>query len=367
MKTLTIPFILISMAVFSGCNNHGDHFAGVDFGKDNANNFIKTEIANKNFLIPSDDLTSFTYFIKDDMEYFPVEVTVNPDGYNFGKVRQLKIGLGGDTVYYRSMNSQYQRAYGPRLKSDVDKIYNLYEEWYGKPNSINIKTRVRSELEKYFSGDTSSTTIDTVILSKTAYWYNDNYRITFYLPTPVKNPLLNSEYTYSNETTIVYEMINYNKTIQAIRDSIIKTLEPNDIISINVNNPEWSILSHNYYGDNTQLTISIDEITRYDREIRQSVTAIRFDIILLDQFGEELYRLKDLTFEPKKRVYNIHDGVIIHDNFYIHNTSTITAKYNRLYDNSTEIEKARRYSSHHTIKATADIKAIVFENGAVIK
>ena len=349
------------LTALCSCKNKADYFSSVNFGQDNAKDFIIKELKNKIFAKPDKDSASFSYFIKNNSNGFKVEVIVNPDGYKFGKIRQIKLNLGGDSSYNFGKKPIFSRAFGPRLKSDVDKIYYLYEEWYGKPDSATTKYKYKFDL----SSNTINREIDSSVPpGKVVYWHTKNYHLIFDLPIPEKNSHFDSAYTYDGYfTTVTYEMNNYNTIIQSIRDSIRKTLKPKDIISIEAWQPLWSTLNNNYFEGNTKFSINLSEIKRIDREEPRSVTGIKFDIVLYDKFGEKLYTIKDVEYEPKEPLWSTYGGLTT----YSGDPITYSWKYNSSNINMAGLEKTRLYPNQNSINAKAEIKAIVFDDGFVLK
>lgn len=360
MKAPAVLLIVLVSIIFISCEQNNDHFSSVKFGQCNAQQFIFQEQEKKLLLEPGRTSNSFRYFLTEGSTSFPVEVCINPDYYDFGTVRQIEILLGGDSIYKENITF-YARALGPRLKQEADSIYDLYTKWYGSPDSVTIHHVYKDGIEAVNDTNIHRAIDPLAPAGKTAFWQMPNFKLTFDLPIPTKNQFLDSAYTYHWTASILYEVNEYDNIIKLIRDSIKQTLRPNDIISIQASRPKWINISDNYYD--TQIEISITDISRLGKEEPRLVTGIRFDIILSDIFDDELCRMEDFTFELPDPLWITNSGV----SNGLSGPYTYTKNYYSLSDEFIDFETARRYATQNSIKTKVDVKAVVFNDGNVLR
>jgi hypothetical protein len=362
LKIVKKNFIIIIACFLYGCSVNNDEFFKIKFGKVSYSDFKGKMISDKLFIQPNEENNSFRYYVEDDGYIIPVEVEVNPDKYYFGELRQLKLNLGGDTVSYLNDNIKFSRAAGKRIKEDIDNLYNIYCKWYGQPDSIFIfgafgKNEILIYLERK--------NLDTceIFNLKKAYWYTDKFKLTFEIQFLQIDERLDT-LVYGENSNIFYEMYNYYEKISAIRDSIKELFSPNDILNVTISPDKiyWSD-----YEEYSELSIPAQNVERKEREEEMGVMGFKFDIVITDIFNEEIYRINDFSFDfDKKPLASALNGRSWGNNF-IEMPFILRYKYDLNTVNFNEIEKVRDYCQKNKIKIYADINAVVFEDGSVIK
>jgi hypothetical protein len=185
-----ILFLLITIS-FIGCKEK-DPFSAIKFGKSNYK--TTTEDLLKKGLISrsSEDSSTFYSKIKIDNAELPIILYFNSDLYKFGSVRSIYMNLGGDTIYdFAYSDDPYiSLGAGPRLYSDVENLYEQYEQWYGTPDSILLdyppkKIGAGLSIGEYMRQSFQEEKIDSsAIPGKTIYWQTPEYKIKFYFSIP---------------------------------------------------------------------------------------------------------------------------------------------------------------------------------------
>ncbi len=137
-------------------------------------------------------------------------------------------------------------------------------------------------------------------------------------------------------------------------DSIRKTLDINDIITIKSFHPVWKDTEGKY---DTKISI-LHEIIRIGNDERRTVDAINYDMIITDRFENELYRIKNLTYDENLVAHDI--GV----NYSLSDFPSTILEYNK--NNNTILEKLRTYHWKQ-LKTKAEIKVILYTDGKVLK
>lgn len=357
--------LLLLIVTIIGCSKNKDPFQYVDFEKVDYNEFRLENLKQNLFTEINEDSTSFRYYIIDANKKYPTEIYLNSDNYNFGKLRDIYINLSGDSIFFYGKNV-YKRASGSRLKTDIDDIYELYCKWYGEPDSIFVEPNRYRNLDIFESMyDTGVKTLDTSVTPSISFWKKDKFDLEFYKTYLKKKLNYDSLKVYNEGAYISYKMKGHSSELAKIKDSIRKSLTPNDLISIKVSNPKWVDVDLNLYqGCNTLFQIEYGKIKRKDLEEPRSISEIRFDIVISDSFNKELLKILNVTQQLEKPLREEKNGV------YYNVTATNSKVFNRVYnsnwENSFETENARIYSKSNKIKAFADIKSVVFEDGEVL-
>lgn len=298
---------------------------------------------------PNEDSTSYRYFIQVGENQLPVVLDLNPDGYYFGKLREVRLGLGGDTILFYS-EPTYYRGNGPRKKDEVDKILLTYKNWFGKPDSI-VDHMSNPLLLIVPSADNVPK-----LIAKTFLWKRKDHLIKFYLPNPTFNFKRDSVYEGAE---IYYEMINYDKEFKKIQDSIRSTYVPNDVLDIRLNNPEWLTSSEKRKA----LTVEMQGFYLKAREVTEGINAVRFDIVIVDIFEKPLCRIKDVTYEFKDKKLQPPEGGLV----FSFSKPTIMREYSAHEEDYTLFKRAEDYAKSYRVKSVADITSIRFVGGGILE
>lgn len=372
-KILSICVLLILIS----CSKNGDPFSDIEFGKIKKNEFIKS-MESKKVLIPDEkNTTRFTYFLTTSGKKFPISVYLNEerwlDKYNFGNLRKIEFNIGTDT----KENDYVCKGCGPISKEDVDIIYKYYIEQYGKPDSLVEKSKYTysKDMSKMFdemAHNKPSVLDKTVPKSKRAVWMENNFKLIIDIPHPTKNKskggkfYYNMPYSQEGDVSIKYEMKNYKEEFNKILDSIRISLKPNDILTLNIDNPTW----YNLNNGNSRLELKLGEITRKDREEPKRVKGFKYDIVITDSFNEELYRFENRTFDINNSQSYLESRPSkgqIGQVMFIDANQLFYVNYNNFSEQGRKFEHIRNLVNTNKIKVKADIKKILYEDNSILQ
>lgn len=349
---LRVSFLLILISCVN--TKSKDPLKDVGIGLVSMNEFESSML--KQGIISEGTEHSFRYYIVMKKDSIPVELHVNPDyryfGY-FGKLREIELNLGADTVYLGN-NPIYRRGEAPRNQYDLERILQVYTEWYGKPDSIinpsdNIFIRALSDR------------------SKTVYiWNTDHYTLTFNLYRKYKNDSIESRTKAFNrirKSSIIYRMKGYQQELAIIEDSIRQHANPNDILNFWRITYKWIINETNH--NISRLTIYVNQPGRKDYDLTRDVIGIKFDLLIKDEFDDELCRINDWHYSE--------DGIMANDRNYM-GPRSVELRQRVLYidydirdPRNADIENARMYSNTGRLKLEAYITALSFSDGSILK
>src|SRR5690606_28957628 len=236
-----ILFLLITIS-FIGCKEK-DPFSAIKFGKSNYK--TTTEDLLKKGLISrsSEDSSTFYSKIKIDNAELPIILYFNSDLYKFGAIRSIYMNLGGDTIYdFGYSDAPYiSRGAGPRLYSDVENLYEKYEQWYGIPDSVLFdyppkKISAGLSIGEYLRQSFQAAKIDSSAMpGKTVYRKTQQYNIKFYSPIPYPETN-NDSLLYVKSPSIEYTTLDYEVRPKAMHASLKPTFNPDDLISMRTSN-----------------------------------------------------------------------------------------------------------------------------------
>jgi hypothetical protein len=358
MTMKKIVFVAISL-LLAGCGGNEDPFSSLDLNKLSRKEFVTDFMDNKILTEPDEDSTAFRYVLKGKGAEFPLKVSIY-DHYDFGQVRKLEIDLGADEKYEQS--NYVCRGCAPRSKKEVDQIFEIYQNMYGKPDSLKVTPRYKYKNPwDALSGQKPSILDKTVPPAKRALWSTDKGEIIFETGYPVKKPgskELVYDGSYDSDARITYRMKGYEQEIKRISDSVRTTLQPNDLFIIDVYNPDWYDENDGPYD--SRCIIRFGSIMRHDREEPKRVRAIRYDIVIKDSFKKELYRVSDQTFEFRTPIANITPTGIE----MVTMNRQYVMRFNSRHPDSKPLQMLRQYDELNAIHTHIDIKTILFEDGS---
>ncbi len=400
-KTMKNILFTISSIFLISCNSE-DPFEKVKFGFEKEKTFVHEGIKNGRFSLLTTDKDSLLRY---NIDGNPLVVYTNPSYYYKGKgaLRAMTVSTGEDSVFTKY--SKYKKVgRGQVLKEKVDNIYETYLDWYGEPDSLTEETvkekaeRKAKEMEALMSKSSpkskssSEDDLDDFVFDDPVYtdeelreqkkkayedsirpprrravWIRDNFTLVFNSEFPKRDSLFNGEYYYDSyeAPTIRYEMKDYDSRINWIKDSIANSLTPNDVVGFDVNKGKWASITDYFYDSKFQITIS--NIHRKDKEEKRHVKAFRFDIVIKDDFDEEIIRIEDYTHKCEKKLWSRRE-----ESMYIQDMSgwNYSISYNsRNYNDplAMGLEKARKYSLQNDLKFSLDITSISYSDGTVLK
>lgn len=350
--------------------NEKDPFAEIPYGTISFKNAKEKFLSNPDFSEPSNDSTEFQFYFLNSEVKIPVTIELNPDDYNFGLLREIRIELDGDTVYYSE--PEYWPGNGPRLKSEIDIIVQKYKNMYGLPDSILIKEEevnslgqsdmnnfLIAEIRANIRGSKSINPQLDSIKEKSLIWELEDFIIDFYLPKPYSDEYQNNLPVYRG-ARILYSMKNYDQTLTTIKDSIRNSLKPNEIISVDLGEVKWIPTKNEY---ERKIDVEIKGFTRNALEITEGFRALRYDIKIIDQFNKTIGEIKNLTYEFDGTVLRYPEGAL---NFWM-NSPHLIQTYNINSSDFDSLEKARQYAKNFKVRAVANVKAVVLGGGEVIE
>ena len=322
--------------IFFSCHNHSDPFKDVRFGTTSSKNFIEEMIGQGVISDPvidniyGKDTIYYTYNFKHDGGDIPLKIEVNSKKYNFGSLRKLKL------------TNKEKLNYNHLKKDSINTmcIQAMYKKWYGSP--VTIKLNHRDTIEKY---------IGYGFGKELLMWKLPNFNL--FLGEDSK------EIDIQPKSVIVtYEMPNLKNELDRIRDSI----EVNQTVKNLLGSPSVSIKWDNINKNLTSFEFRISNITRIDSYDSRGVKTIRFDLILEDEFGEEIYRANDFTYSLNTKLYP--DEVSFSNSL---NTQTYNIEYNHTGLKSNKLEQARKYAKNNKLVPKVLIKKVVMDDNSVIE
>lgn len=337
----------------SGQGTKGDPFEKIRYGID------KTEIIKSNWqqngllTEPEYDNTMFRYFIKGATADFPVEVTFNPDGYETEEIRQIKLFLNTDEVIQHNGKQFTTRGRMARPINEVEEILKVYQQYYGTPDSIFVP-----ELSDNLKSLNAALGRSTKSQERTYIWIEKNYKISFYIPKPGRIDVNASELYYDN-AEIKYSSLDYDENLFAIKEEIRRGLAPSDIVEIWLKNPNWiQSAQPNTSKGIFDFHYDIDMARKIAPEEGRAVKAVKFDIVFLDSFKDEVARWKGINFQ-------LPDPLGQYD--YVYNNKGFYITYDSLEKKALPLETGRQLNESSGITIKAEITGILFTNGDLLK
>lgn len=318
-------FILIILIV--GCKENNDPFKNLKFGSISTKTVIRNMINNQIISNPKRDVDgndsiSFTYYFEDELGKIPVKFEANPNHYDFGGLREIKLTITDN--FESLLNAKVDST----ETSNLNRIKRLYEKWYNEPDSLKFLLNVPG---------------NGGILK----WQEPNFNI--YINNIKSQPNV--------ETYITYRMLDYDKEIERLKDSIIKNQTIKQLVLDGKVNFNWKKISNTYQ----RFEFTVYNISRKDKYDKRSIKSLRFDLSLQDEFGKELYKEDDFTIElnieltPQSLPY-----------YYPTNEQMYYLDYAIDDRNFKKLEETRKYSQNFKVTGIAIIKAVVMDDGSII-
>lgn len=358
-----ISMFFIFLLFLSSCNSKMDNpLMNFQMGEDE--DIWKAKIeqnVNEGFLTQQfEDDTRYRYYFTKAGDSIFADVHFNPDGYDFGKLRSVKFDLRGDTAYY-TREKKYIRSFGRRDIKTVDKLLDWFIKYYGPPtDSI---PHLPAIITNTFPGDTFIRAYDIFDKPGTLIWEKENYRMAFYRSkkfSPIDDSTSDNFYLTAY---ILYQIKSYEEELKKITEAIRLNFTPQDLVRINIGLPMWENLNNkDYWGYDYEFKINVNSFRRIGDEEIRSITDVQFDIILSDTFEKEICRIPDVKFESKTPIelYKKSDPII----GFTHTIQYSSRSNEKL---SSVLEKARKFNKNNKLKVHAEVTAVVFEDGEVLK
>jgi hypothetical protein len=305
------------------------------------------------------------YFIKGKDSIY-TDVHINSDNYNFGKLRTLKFDLRGDTTNYFG-EKEYMRSLGPRDMKTVDKLLGWFIEYYGEPTDTipNIPFSFVALSDKRVTPEEKFQEIFEIRPEPgSLIWEKENFTIEFYRlkeykffndSTPIK--------TYNN-SYVIYKINGLEEELKKITEPIRANFTAKNVAHVTVEYPQWEQLNKsNYWDYDYQFKIDIRQVQRIGREETRKITDVQFDIILTDAFEKEIYRIPEVKLELDEPI-ELHKAFLTPMNTYFYSVKYSSLSKDKM---SLGLEQARILKQTTKLKCHAEVSAVVFEDGEVLR
>lgn len=133
----------------------------------------------------------------------------------------------------------------------------------------------------------------------------------------------------------------------------------NNVVEIWLKKPNWiSSIDPNAYQGVYDFHYDIDMARKIDPNEDRAVKAVKFDIIFLDVFKEEISRWEGINFELPQPLGRYD---------YVYENKGYSITYDSREKRALPLEIGRQMHESSGITIKADIKAILFTNGDILK
>jgi len=316
-----------------------------------------------------DDENIFRYYFINGKDSIYTDVHINSDSYYYGKLRILKFDLRDDTTYIAS-RKYFDRSSGPRDIKTVDKLLSWFIEYYGEPtDSIPVTPRDRFPMlfdDENITPEGKYREIFEIQPKPGSFiWEKENFTIEFYRKKAERFLNDTTPATRYRDANVIYKIHGYEKELKKITEPIRANFKAEDVARVIVDNPKWEQLRKNSYWDyDYKFVIDIEHVIRSGKEEPRKITDVQFDIILTDAFGKELCRLVDLDLKLSEPVELNLGAFMTGDNRFVYSKA-----YNSLYKDelTNGLEQARKLHQNNRLKFYTKVKAVVFEDGEILR
>lgn len=376
MKKSLILTLILLVIPFPGCKEkYIDPLLGLKIGSSESE--WKERI---NVLVTEGKLTKANYenyyfgYILDSTQ---VRIQTNTD-VSHGKLLNYKIGFIRGGLFAPNLDRLINDPYFPYkstytlTKEVLNNLINLY----GKPDSLILIDGG----EKIFEGLLGEPLIDSLIGNFRAVWTLKDYNIFYNVGgLSLTQDTLSKSYRPADnfECYLEYQHPNYNKEVQEITDFLISNYKIGDYIESEVDDPQI-IIGDAYSIPDREISFDLITFTRLDNIDNRAIISVLVDIVLLDNFENELSRIDDVEFDFGKyklvtterqskslpTIDNISGRIVQYET----NSIMIFDKTYTYYSRSSagkSLELA--FQKGTTIKAKLVIKAIKFDDSDVLK
>ncbi|HKM93617.1 MAG TPA: hypothetical protein VJY41_08200 [Prolixibacteraceae bacterium] len=361
--------LLIVIILFSSCKTKIDNpLISFKLGESEElwNKKIKHNLSKRILSDQYENENIFRYYFTKGNDSIFADVHFNSDGYNFGQLRSLKFDLRGDTAFYFK-KKEYMRSFGTREIETVDKLLEWFIEYYGAPTDsvLEIPLKEQLALNKKLNPDEKYREIYSIKPEMGALlWSKENYTIEFYRQKEMKFPFDTVPIKKYRNAYIVYKVKNLEGELKKITEPIKTKFSPKDVAHVSIEYPKWEKLNKkNYWDYDYEFKIDISQVQRKGREEPRNITDVQFNIVLTDAFENEICILRDIKCELDKPI-ELHKGFLIPSVDFVY-----TMQYNSHSNHADVInlEKARDLNKTNKLKCLAEVTAVVFEDGEVLK
>ena len=350
MKYKKIAFIPISILLLISCNSKMEDPL-INFKLSESRSIWKKNLDNNIIKgIIKENQNKYKYYFKKGEDSISSFVEYNADGYDFGNLRSIKFALGQDSTNKIFYNYNFNETLIVLDSASVYKFKSWLIAFYGSPDDT-----IKSGINNYLNHKSDYHYFP--FSSGALVWEKDKYDVVFNQGGLIKSSN-NSEKRIYTGTALVFKMKNYKRRIKQIGDSIRNTLRPNDLIKVNFNFLRINKKSDYKY----ELFFEIYDFLRFGKEELRKVTNVNMDIVLTDEFDDEILRIKNSKFDLKDNPIKLDPG--------FHQPNSYNFRKNYYINGSLEskqILKAKQLYKNDRLKIRADVKAIIFEDGEIFK
>lgn len=359
MKKTNILLIGVIYILIS-CNTKDTNFEDplMDFeineSRASWNNKLNNHLGKEISIIDDDWSNGYKYYFKKGNDSVFSTLEFNIDDYNFGNLRSMKFNIMTDPTF---SNTPYTVGFVDT--STVNKMKKWLIGFYGTPDdtlgsfmkrksSKNHKIILGPWNEFYYLGHVNG-----------YKWETDKYDVVF---DSGEIPESSSFKDKKDGTHVMYILKDYYKEIKKISDSIRLTLKPNDLVIFDT--PYKPVLKELKYDNyNYKLSFNTAGVSRKGREEKRKIKSLLTDFVVTDEFENEVLRLRDYRFD-------LSDDPIKLTGWNKERRYNITSRFN--ITNTPEGRKYRKFvrlyeKDKNKLNIHADIKAVVFDDGDVLK
>jgi len=296
------------------------------FGQIDKNSFIKDLIdlglvfEGKKDWLSNEPTYDYPFVVKADTFNFSIDF--NQDIYGFGKLTSFELSF-----------------YEKNSKELKNMVYEAYSNWYGTPDTIE---QYNVELNR----KTSS-----------FLWKNQRLNIQYKTESLGENNLVHQ---------IFYKSSNFESYNKFLKDSIESNISIEELVIVNNPRPRWRKRGDGIYEFMYDINPARGQPCDY-----RIISAIRFKLVIEDEFKEPLYLSDnqtitlDFPLKPGKdcSLAGKDDAFFEYD---IRNGKTFNLLYNKNSPESFLIEKTRKYSINNEIVPLVWIQSVAFTDGSVL-
>ncbi|SDQ18704.1 hypothetical protein SAMN05216294_0779 [Flagellimonas zhangzhouensis] len=296
------------------------------FGQVDKNSFIKELIdlglvfEGKKDWLSNEPTYDYPFVVKADTFNFSIDF--NQDIYGFGKQTSFELS------FYENNSKELKNM-----------VYEAYSSWYGTPDTIE---QYNAELNR----KTSS-----------FLWKNQRLNIQYKTESVGENNLVHQ---------IFYKSSNFEPYNKFLKDSIESNINIEELVIVNNPRPRWRKRGDGIYEFMYDINPARGQPCDY-----RIISAIRFKLVIEDEFKEPLYLSDnqtitlDFPLKPGKDCSMAGKDDVFFE-YDIRNGKTFNVLYNKNSLESFLLEKARKYSLNNDIVPSVWIQSVAFTDGSVL-
>ncbi|MBN1386797.1 MAG: hypothetical protein JW965_00005 [Bacteroidales bacterium] len=366
VRTL-IVLLFIQLFILIGCKPKlGDPLHGLIIGSNEKvwKNKVDSNIINSIFKESSSDCHYDTYMIigEDTIE---VSVGINDYSLCFGKMLKYKIYIDYEMIH-DTIRGRVLRRYSYPIKE----IYKSFIDLYGSPTyTKRIPEHMRSLYHfryEYRLFYPHMHALETENIPEDSIDHIDWFVSFWEFPNQIIEFLVGEEYTLYDSiprisrSQITYLYRDYQKELETLKDSVINSYEPNDYLELTFSMPEIT-RKGSYEGLDRTVVFYLKSLKRAKDVDYRTISSIKFDILMLDSFGEEIFRSED---NSESFIRGIEGNKIYNYTTYNNKGIGYTFTYDSNHPDAQKLERFLRGGYSPCIDW--EITAIKFSDGLII-